>query len=76
MTRLIQIRNVPEALHATLKARAALMGRSLSDYLLDELMRVAERPTRTELLERLALRTPVRPRVAPARAIRAERERR
>ncbi len=75
-TRMIQIRNVPEGLHRKLKARAALAGMSLSDYLLAEIRRTAERPTRHELLQRIGARGPVRPRVAPARAVRAERDRR
>jgi antitoxin FitA len=41
---MIQIRNVPERLHRKLKSRAALEGKSLSDYLLAELRHVAERP--------------------------------
>lgn len=53
---MIQIRNVPEELHRTLKSRAAMSGRSLSDYLLAELRRLAERPTRAELLARLQSR--------------------
>ncbi len=50
---MIQIRNVPEALHRQLKSRATLAGMSLSDYLLDEIRRVAERPTIDELRARL-----------------------
>ncbi len=42
---MIQIRNVPDALHRRLKSRAALAGMSLSDYLLGEIRSVAERPT-------------------------------
>jgi antitoxin FitA len=45
MTAMIQIRNVPDALHRRLKSRAALAGMSLSDYLLGEIRQVAERPT-------------------------------
>ena len=45
MSKMIQIRNVPDALHRRLKARAAEAGMSLSDYLLAELRRSAERPT-------------------------------
>lgn len=52
----IQVRNVPEETSRALKARAALEGRSLSDYLLGELQRIAARPTRVELLERIATR--------------------
>jgi plasmid stability protein len=73
---MVQVRNVPDWLHGRLKARAALEGVSLSDYLLAELRRVAERPTREDVLERLASRRPVRPRPSPVRAVRAERDRR
>lgn len=50
---MIQIRNVPDALHRTLKRRAADAGQTLSDYLLAELERLAERPTRNEMLARI-----------------------
>ena len=72
---MIQLRNVPDALHRKLKARAALEGKSLSDYLVDEIRRSAERPTTNELHERLHRRQAVHPRVPPAEAIRAERKR-
>ena len=72
---MIQIRNVPDELHRRLKSRAALAGISLSDYLLNEIRQVAERPTLDELRARLDRRTKVTPSVAPAEAIRAERER-
>jgi hypothetical protein len=75
MPGLIQVRNVPEPLHRKLKARAALEGMSLSDYLLQELARFAERPSLAELKERLARRSPVVPRLAPAEAVREERDR-
>ena len=75
MTTMIQIRNVPDELHRRLKSRAALAGMSLSDYLLNEIRQVAERPTLDELRARLDRRTRVAPSVAPAEAIRAERER-
>jgi len=75
MNAMIQIRNVPEALHRQLKARAALAGMSLSDYLLAEIRQVAERPTLDDLRARLARREAVVPTVAPADAVRAERER-
>ncbi len=45
MSKMIQIRNVPDGLHRRLKARAAMAGRSLSDYLLNEIRRAAERPS-------------------------------
>jgi len=75
MSRMIQLRHVPDDLHRKLKVRAAMEGLSLSDYLVQEVRRVAERPTLTELRQRLAQRTPVAPRVTPAKAVRAERER-
>jgi hypothetical protein len=49
MSKIIQIRNVPDALHCRLKSRAALAGMSLSDYLLAEICRVADRETIGEL---------------------------
>jgi antitoxin FitA len=74
MSKMIQLRHVPEELHRKLKARAALSGLSLSDYLLQEVRRVAEFPTVEELRNRLAHRSAVNPKVPPAKAIRAERE--
>jgi len=74
MSRMIQLRNVPDGLHRTLKARAALSGMSLSDYLLAEIRRVAERPTIAELRERLGRRAPVSSRVSAADAVREERD--
>ena len=76
MSRMIQLRHVPDELHRKLKARAALEGLTLSDYLLQEARRAAERSTLAELNQRPAQRSSVTPRVSPARAIRAERERR
>lgn len=75
MPTMIQIRHVPEATHRRLKARAAMSGKSLSDYLLAELHKSLERPTRSEILERVARRSPARLRTSPAAAVRAERER-
>jgi antitoxin FitA len=74
MPTMIQIRNVPDALHRQLKSRAALAGMSLSDYLLNEIRQVAERPTLEELRARLERRTRITPTIPPAEAIRAERE--
>lgn len=76
MSRIIRLRHVPEDLHRKLKARAALAGMSLSDFLLREVRHVAERPTLAEIRQRLAGREPVNPRVPRARAVRAERDRR
>ena len=74
MSTMVQIRNVPSHLHRQLKARAALEGMSLSEYLLREVRRSVERPTLEEIKQRLSGRAPVRPRTPPAAAVRAERE--
>jgi antitoxin FitA len=74
MSVMIQIRNVPDVLHRRLKSRAALEGMSLSDYLLNELRRVAERPTLGELRGRLQRRPSAAPNVMPEQAVRAERD--
>ena len=54
----MQIRDVPEDVHAVLKSRAALAGVSLSEYVRGELARVASRPTPEELLARIHARGP------------------
>jgi antitoxin FitA len=74
MSTMIQIRNVPDDLHRQLKSRAALAGMSLSDYLLGELRRAAERPTLMELKERLGRRARTNLSPEPAEAVRAERD--
>jgi len=74
MARMIQIRNVPDRLHRELKSRAAMAGLSLSDYLLDEIRRIAEVPPLHEMLERLERLEPETLREKPAKAVRAERE--
>jgi len=76
MSTMIQIRHVPDPLHRKLKARAALEGKSLSDYLLREIRRVAERPTMQEIMVRLARLPRVNPRMPPAEVIREERDHR
>ena len=65
--------NETSPLHRALKARAAIEGMSLSDYLLGEIRALAARPTLRELRERMAARRPVEPSPAPAEAVRAER---
>lgn len=75
MSTMIQIRNVPDALHRRLKSRAALAGMSLSDYLLSEIRELAARPTLEELRSRLERRSSVMPSIAPVEAVRAERDR-
>ena len=75
MGRMVQIRNMPEAMHRKLKVRAAEAGLSLSEYLLRELKKAAEQPTVPEMLERLRLREPFEPKTAAATVLRQERSR-
>ena len=70
---MIQVRNVPEALHRGLKARAATLGMSLSDYLLGELREIADRPTLGEFRERLHARKPIAAALDTASMVREER---
>ncbi len=74
MSKMIQLRNVPDALPRTLKARAATAGMSLSDYLLVEIKEIAERPTLAEIRERLHKREPVSAEIDTAVLVREERE--
>jgi plasmid stability protein len=73
-TTMIQIRNVPVEVHRRLKARAATEGVSMSDFVLREVRKALERPTRAEVLERLKAR-PRRPlRRSPTELLREERD--
>ena len=74
MSRMVQIRNVPDPLHRKLKARAAHVGQTLSDYLQAELERLASRPTREEMLARLHSRKRVWLKAPAAVVIREARE--
>ena len=59
MTKMIQIRNVPDDLHRKLKVRAAQEGMTLSDYLLSQIESVAKKPTMREWLEKVSRDEPV-----------------
>lgn len=56
MSKMIQVRNVPDRLHRTLKARAAAEGLSLSDYIKRELEAGVEQPTFEEVNARVRAR--------------------
>jgi antitoxin FitA len=56
MSRMLQVRNVPDDVHAELRRRAAVAGVSLSEYVLRELERIAARPPVAEVLARSASR--------------------
>ena len=70
---MLQVRNMPEEMHRLLKARAAMVGMSMSDYVLRELQRTLERPERTELLRRLS-ENPREVSSSPTALIREERD--
>ena len=70
----LQIRNVPDELHRQLKARAAIEGRSLSEYVLSELRRAMQRPTHRELIERVAAFERINLQESAADAVSAERD--
>ena len=74
MSKMIQLRNVPDSLHRQLKARAALAGMALSDFLIREVRKIAEYPTPEEMRERLSQRESYRGRISPTDIVRSERD--
>ena len=72
---ILQVSNVPEELHRTLKAKAALEGMSLSAFLVQELEKLAKSPTRRELRQRLHQREPTHLNPTAAQIIRELRDR-
>lgn len=71
---MVQIRNVPREFHRRLKARAATEGMSMSDYVLREVGKSLDVPTRQEVLQRLQSRPQRQLRRRAAAIIRAERD--
>jgi plasmid stability protein len=71
---MIQVRNVPEALHVAIKARAAAEGLTLTDYIQRLLEREVAQPTRREILERLRRVPRVKIEPSAAALIRQERD--
>ena len=57
--KMIQIRNVPDDLHRSLKVRAAREGRTLSDLILSDLPRLADKPSPEQVMARIKSRSPV-----------------
>ena len=73
MSKMVQIRDVPDAVHSKLKARAAREGMSLSDFLKRELARAAERPSMQEWLDGTR-RRPLATKMSPAQIVRSLRD--
>lgn len=71
---LLQIRDVPDDVHRTLKARAAAAGVSLSEYVRAVLERATDRPTPNELAARIAARGAVEASEPSEAAVRTLRE--
>ena len=76
MSKMIQVRDVPDSVHRVLKARAAREGMSLSDFLKRELERVAQRPTMREWLESTSSFKPIPSKKTAAQIIRQLRDER
>ena len=71
----IQVKDVPDAVHATLRRRAAAAGMSLQEYLLARLTEDTSTPTLNEILDRASTRTSGRASLKSAvKAVRAERD--
>ncbi|MGD0500419.1 MAG: hypothetical protein ABSC23_18510 [Bryobacteraceae bacterium] len=76
MSKMVQVRDVPEQVHSALKARAAREGMSLSDFIKRELERTAERPTMREWLDRTRQAKPIAAKRSAAQVVRALRDER
>ena len=74
MSKMIQIRNVPNEIHRSLKIRAAEEGMSLSDFLLKEVAHIINRPSVEEIIERIKSRGSVKLNKSSAKYVREERE--
>ena len=74
MARMILLDHIPEALHRELEARAALAGLSLSDFLVQEVRKIAEQPMAPEMLQRLSRRAPYTGKLSPIEVLREERD--
>lgn len=73
-TTMVQIRNVPVEFHRRLKARAAIEGMSMSDYILREVRKSLDRPSRADVLARIRERKTTKLPVDVARLLREERD--
>jgi len=74
MSKMIQVRDVPEQVHRTLKARAAREGMSLSEFIKRELERAVERPTMREWLQRTEQAKPISTKRSAAQVLRELRD--
>ncbi|MGH3455104.1 MAG: FitA-like ribbon-helix-helix domain-containing protein [Nocardioidaceae bacterium] len=56
MTKMLQVRNVPDDVHSRLKERAKAAGMSMSEYVLRELKELADKPSLDEIWRRAEAR--------------------
>jgi antitoxin FitA len=75
MSKMIQVRNVPDDLHRELRLRALRQGLTLSNYLLRLIEADLARPPLDEVLDRISRRPPMRLSQSPAEMIREDRDR-
>ena len=73
-TAMLQIRSIPEDFHRRLKARAAIEGVSMSEFVLREVRKALDRPTRQEMLDRLRAQPVRRLRRTAAAVVRLDRD--
>ena len=76
MSKMIQVRNVPDRLHRELMRRARKRGQTLTDYIQQILEREVARPPAEEVFDWIESRTPVKLGASPAELIREGREER
>lgn len=74
MTKMIQIRDVPDQVHRALKIRSVRAGMSLSEYLLREVTQLVDRPDVETLLAQLAAKKAPKVSRTPGEILREERE--
>ena len=67
MTKMLQVRDVPDDVHAELRRRASAAGMSLSDFARQALAQLVRRPSLADLLDRAARRNGDRMTFADAR---------
>lgn len=76
MSRMIQIRDVPDDVHSKLKTRASRERMSLSDFIKRELERSTQCPTMEEWLEEARKSKPILAKQTAAQIIRESRDER
>jgi len=76
MSKMIQIRDVPDDLHRRIRRRAEEAGMTLSDFLKLELVRLADQLTMREVRERLRALPPIEHPLSSVELVREARDHR